>query len=79
MTKNTNNLDEAIRIVKKDCKINPDKYVPYRNGYIFHANTNDDMTTLFLVDMDSKTAGPFSIAFDLDGYLKVANDFKMVK
>lgn len=68
-------IEEAIKILKKQMHVNPTSYMPYRNGYIFVTDENN-ISPLYIVDMDKKTSGPFSVALDIDGFLKHLKTFK---
>ena len=71
------NLKKAIRLLKEQCGVNALEYAVYRNGYIFKTDSKG-MINLFVVDMDVEISGPFSLALDMDGFLKIANDFKKI-
>ena len=72
-----NRLRRAIKILKRDCRVNPKEYAVYRNGYIFRVNT-PGLVNMYLVDMDVEKAGPFSAVLDMQGYLNIANTFKPI-
>lgn len=72
----TKALRQAIGMLKKNCGVIPEKYAIYEGAYLFMAyppGTKDKdnyMTPWFLVDLKHNAAGPFSPAFDLNGFIK---------
>lgn len=77
-------LQKSIDLLKRKCKVVPDKYAQYRGGYLFAAyppGTSDkdkegSMSPFYLVDIRENTAGPFSPALDFDGFFEAAENFK---
>lgn len=75
-------LEKSIELLKRKCKVIPDKYTQYRGGYLFTAyppGTKDKenvMSPFYLVDIRENAAGPFSPALDLEGFFKAAENFK---
>lgn len=80
--KQTNNLRSAIELLKTKCKVTPEKYTMYNGAFMFLAyppNTKDKdkwFNPYYLVDLKYKAAGPFSPAFDLDGFFKAVETMK---
>lgn len=77
-------LQKSIDLLKRKCKVIPDKYARYRGGYLFAAyppGTSDkdkerSMSPFYLVDIREDAAGPFSPALDFDGFFEAAENFK---
>lgn len=77
-------LQKSLDLLKRKCNVIPDKYAPYRGGYLFAAyppGTSDEdkektMSPFYLVDIRENAAGPFSPALDFDGFFKAAGSFK---
>lgn len=70
----------AVLLLKKELHVNPDKYTMYNNAFLFRAypegSNKQDMSPFYLVDLRTNTAGPFSPAYDLDGFFAAASNFK---
>lgn len=77
-----NDLEKAIKLLKVKCKVIPEKYTMYNGAFMFLAyppNTktkSDWFNPYYLVDLKYKAAGPFSPAFDLDGFIKAAETMR---
>lgn len=77
-----NKLDGAIRLLKKTCGVVPEKYATYNGAFLFLAfppNTVDKTNVFnpyYLVDLKNRAAGPFSAAFDLDGFFEAVERLK---
>jgi hypothetical protein len=77
-----NNLSKAINLLKTKCKVVPEKYAMYNGAFMFLAyppNIRDKsrcINAYYLVDLKNKAAGPFSPAFDLDGFFKAAETMR---
>lgn len=75
-------LDKAIKLLKSKCEVIPEKYCIYNGAHIFLAyppnTTNKEslLSPLYLVDVSKNLAGPFSPAFDLDGFFKATENLK---
>lgn len=70
-------IKEAIKILKDQMHVTPTRYMPYRNGYIFVTDENN-ISPLYIVDMDKKTSGPFSVALDIDGFFKASKNIQKI-
>lgn len=77
-------LRTAASLLMKKCNVVPEKYTIYNGAYLFvafpkgmsNAEKSKCMSIHYLVDLKHKAAGPFSPAFDLDGFFKAAENFK---
>lgn len=80
--KQTNSLRSAIELLKTKCKVAPEKYTMYNGAFMFLAyppNIKDKeqwFNPYYLVDLKHKAAGPFSPAFDLDGFFAAVETMK---
>lgn len=80
--KRTNDLSRAVEFLKAKCKVVPEQYAMYNGAFMFLAyppNIKDKsrcINAYYLVDLKNKAAGPFSPAFDLDGFFKAADTMK---
>lgn len=78
----TSSLTVAIKMLRKECEVIPEKYTMYNGAYLFLAYPPDVkdreryMSPYYLVDVKLKAAGPFSPAFDFDGFFKVVENMK---
>lgn len=76
------NLNAAIRLLEDKCKVVPEKYAMYNGAFMFLAyprNVKDRdtyMNPYYLVDLKHKAAGPFSPAFDLNGFFAVVDTMR---
>ena len=74
--KRVNDLARAIDLLKTRCKVVPEKYTMYNGAFMFLAyppNIKDKSRCLnvhYLVDLKHNAVGPFSPAFDLDGFFE---------
>ena len=70
------NVIRAVTMLKNKCKVIPEKYTIYKGSYLFLAyppNVKDKSRILspwYLVDLNENAVGPFSPAFDLNGFSK---------
>lgn len=70
------NMMRAATMLKNECKVIPEKYTMYNGAYLFLAyppNVKDKSRVLspwYLVDLKDEAVGPFSPAFDLNGFFK---------
>lgn len=77
-------LRKAIELLQNQMGVVPEKYTMYNGAFLFLAypkgvkNKDECMNVHYLVDLKQKAVGPFSPAFDLDGFFKAANNFKDV-
>ena len=77
-----NSLSKAVNLLKTKCKVIPEKYTSYNGGFLFLAYTpgvkNKDgiLNPYYLVDLKSNAAGPFSPAFDFDGFFEAVDKMK---
>ena len=77
-----NDLNKAIKLLKSKCNVIPEKYCMYNNAYLFLAyspnvtNKAEVMSPWYLVDVREKVAGPFSAAFDFDGFFKATENLE---
>ena len=77
-------LQTSIDLLKRRCKVIPDKYARYRGGYLFAAyppgasdkDKEGIMSPFYLVDIRENAAGPFSPALDFDGFFEAAENFE---
>lgn len=80
-----NTLDVAVTLLKSKCKVVPEKYTMYNGAYLFLAyppglkNKDLYLSPWYLVDIGEKLAGPFSPAFDLDGFFKATEKLKNLR
>lgn len=78
----SNDLSRAITLLKTKCKVVPEKYTMYNGAFMFQAyppNIKDKSRCLnayYLVDLKHKAAGPFSPAFDLDGFFEAVETMR---
>lgn len=81
MIKNSKAI-KAAKLLKQTCNVIPEKYTIYNGAFLFQAyppgfkNKERCMSPWYLVDLKSKAAGPFSPAFDLDGFFKATENLK---
>lgn len=79
-----NGLEQAIKLLSNKCKVVPEKYAPYNGGFLFLAyapnvkNKDGVLNPYYLVDLKTKSAGPFSPAFDFSGFFKVVDTMKKI-
>lgn len=77
-----NTLNKAISMLKDKHRVIPEKYTMYNGAYLFVAyapdvkNKDQVINPLYLVDVKRNLVGPFSPAFDLDGFFKAAEQMK---
>lgn len=77
-----NKLDKAIKMLKNKCDVIPEKYALYNGAYLFVAyqsNVKDKSKIInpyYLVDIKTKSVGPFSPAFDFEGFFKALEHMK---
>lgn len=75
-------LNDAIKLLISKCGVIPEKFCIYNDAYLFLAYppnvTNKDqyLTPCYLVDIREKVAGPFSPAFDLDGFFEAVKNLQ---
>lgn len=76
------NIKQAITILKNKCGVIPEKYTIYNGAYLFLAyppNVKDKTYVLspwYLVDLKENAVGPFSPAFDLNGFFKATENMR---
>lgn len=86
MIRNKQILVNAIEYLKAKCGVIAEEYTIYNNAYLFVAyppNSTKEykqncLSTLYLVDIKKRSAGPFSPAFDIEGFSKVSKNFKKI-
>lgn len=76
------NIKQAITMLKNKCGVIPEKYTIYNGAYLFLAyppNVKDKTRVLspwYLVDLKENAIGPFSPAFDLNGFFKATENMR---
>lgn len=74
--KRNDNLNKAITMLTNKYQVVPEKYTMYNGAYLFEAyprgikDKTNCMNIHYLVDLKYKKVGPFSAAFDFDGFFK---------
>ena len=77
-------LKKAAELLKRKCGVVPEKYTMYNGAYLFLAypadavNKERYLNVHYLVDLKTKAVGPFSPAFDFDGFFKAVENMKEV-
>ena len=80
----TKKLSQAIGMLKKNCGVIPEQYTIYNGAYLFMAyppgieDKTRYMSPWYLVDPKLKAAGPFSPAFDIEGFAKATEKLKRI-
>lgn len=80
-------VDKAMNLLLSKFEVDPIAYTLYNDGFIFAAypkglkkeKRKNIMNTLYLVDLKTNSAGPFSVAFDIDGFRKASENFKIIE
>ena len=78
------NLSKAIGMLRAKFNVIPERYTIYNNAYLFWAfppgmkesDKERYIGSTYLVDVRTKDIGPFSPAFDFDGFFKAASNAK---
>lgn len=77
-------LSKAITMLTDKFPVVPEKYTMYNGAFLFLAypkGLKDKelcMTPHYLVDLKLKEVGPFSPAFDFQGFIKAAKNMKTI-
>lgn len=80
----TKDLYKAVELLKDKCKVVPEKYAIYNGAYLFLAyprgisDKEHCMTPWYLVDLKRKSAGHFSPAFDMVGFIEATEHLKIL-
>ena len=78
--KQKSKLDMAIQMLIDKYHVIPEKYTMYNGAYLFEAYPRDIkdktqcMNVHYLVDLKYKKVGPFSAAFDFEGFFKAVEN-----
>ena len=77
-------LNKAIDMLTTKFQVVPEKYTMYNGAFLFLAypkglkDKGSCMTPHYLVDLKLKEVGPFSPAFDFEGFAKAAKNMKTI-
>lgn len=77
-------LSRAITMLTNKFPVVPEKYTMYNGAFLFLAypkglkDKESCMTPHYLVDLKLKEVGPFSPAFDFEGFIKAAKNMKVI-
>lgn len=78
----SNNVTKAAKFLTSKCGVIPEKYAAYNGGFLFLAyapnvkNKERVLNPYYLVDLKTRSAGPFSPAFDFAGFFEVVEKMK---
>jgi hypothetical protein len=73
-------LDVAIEMLTNKYQVVPEKYTMYNGAFLFEAyprgmkDKTQCMNVHYLVDLKHKKVGPFSAAFDFEGFFKAVEN-----
>ena len=81
-----NDISKALKLLTSKFKVDPVAYAPYGRALIFVAypkgikkiDYSKVLNPFYLVDLKNNAVGPFSVAFDLNGFDKVVPTFKAI-
>lgn len=79
-----NKLSSAVSLLKSKIKVIPEKYTKYNGAYLFLAyppgtkNKDKCLSPYYLVDLTTKSVGPFSPAFDFDGFFEAVEKLRNI-
>lgn len=80
-----NRLKFAVSMLVKKCSVIPEKYTHYRKGYLFLAypigmkDKSKALSPYYLVNLETKSVGPFSPAFDIEGFFNAVENLKPLR
>ena len=78
---------KAKKLLLSKFDVDPVAYTFYNNAYLFIAypkgikteERREVMNPIYLVDLKLNSVGHFSVAFDINGFFKAAENFKEIK
>lgn len=75
-------IDKAVTLLRNKYNVIAEKYTVYNGAYLIMAyppgviNKDQYLSPWYLVDVDKKLVGPFSAAFDLNGFFEAVKHLR---